>query len=428
MKFTATFLVLLPLCAALGAPKQFVRKLEPEQDLKSQVNALAALTNHDQSRQLTDSCPDCVTANTVAQEQQGNVFNSLLSKVQNFGGEGSTLSTLKNALTTAAEGALGEQINAQTILPILITAGTEFATLVASTQSMKSDAAVTADTSGLVMAIFNLLESIVSAIANLIISIIKNVEVAVVSLIAGVIIAILNLIENIILSIINIIVSFFQSIFGLSANSVTGSTLTLKTKATLAAGALGGVYSNAMDFLSAGGDESGLIGVLAASSADMVNVQEKLSAFLDTVDAAGTTDVAIQGDTVTSILNLIVEIIARTLNLVVSIITNVLFLIANIVAAVLKLISSIIGGIIGLIVSILNAIVGIFSLEADSVSSDSLTLTAVVIMTKIVTSPLTQQFVECQLNLPACPVAADEVGCTKDMLTCENDALAAVAF
>jgi Mg2+ and Co2+ transporter CorA len=198
----------------------------------------------------------------------------------------------------------------------------------------------------------------------------------------------------------------------------------------LAAGALGGVFSDVMDFLAAEGDESGLINVLAASSADMVNVEEKLSVFLDNVDATNavtsSTGVAsIKGDTIVPILNLIVNIIASVLNLVLSIITSVLFLITDIAVAVLNLIVQIIVSIISLIVSILNAILGIFGLEANSVSSN--TLSILKILAIILGSPVDiTEIVVCSLSLPLCPnVSAEELGCKMDALTCQNAALAA---
>lgn len=442
MKFTAisaaASLVVVPFCAAFEAPKQFVRTLEIEQDLKSQVFALSKNNNNGhQGRQLTDTCLACLATYDATsggeENEQSGFIKTALAKAKSLTGEGSVFSSLKDALLASEAGALGEEVSKETVLPILMTAGSQFTALVLSTQQMKSAVAVSADTTKIVIAIFDLIEGIITAIADLIfqiIDLISSVATAVVGLIVGIIIAILNLIEDIILGIIAIIVNFINAIIGRSSSSVATDSTSAKAdklRDILSAGAIGGVFSDVMEFLAAEGDESGLITVLSNSAADMSGIEDSVTAFVELADAEPSDVTTIQADTIVQILDLIVSIIASILNLVISIITSVLNLIVTIITDVLNLIVGIISAIINLIVSILSSILGIFTLQADSTAVPSQTSLIMEILATLLGLPINLiEVAVCALNLPACSnVSAEEVGCQMEAVTCENNALAA---
>ena len=419
-----------------------------------QQNTQEWMKQQPSGRLLADgTCPSCeerfMKESKNEEEESDSRIGSVIGKVQDMlNTDGSVLNTVMNVTKSALQKSGGNDdpsISLETLVPILLTAANHFTSISQNIQGTKlkysstssgSDSVVSADTSDLVIAIYDLLEGIVVAIADVlfsIIDIISGISTAVVQFIVDVILAILDLIEGIKLGIIQIIVDFLNTItgnegrrmLGLFGTTEDGPIATLKN--ILSSSRLGGIYNNVIVSLQERNDDTGLIPVLMGSAADMEVIDEKLDAFLYKANQAITADETssssevstISEDTVAEILDLIVDTISTILNLIVSIILTVLNVIVGVITAIIDLIISIIVGILDLIVAILNAILGIFSRQTGTASTQTATLLG--IATTILASPI-YDIILCQLGATSC--TPEGVDCEMQKLACENEQLA----
>jgi hypothetical protein len=394
------------------------------------------------NRLLSQStCPVCDDSTTIQETsaEGSGIIKTTVSKVKTLFNDGTVLDSLRDALVDATEGALGvEEISVETILPILIQAATQFTSIGQNMQEQSATTAVSADTPELIMSISDLLNSIVTAIADLlfsIINLISDIVTTIINLIVNIIISILDLIGDVLLSIINAIVGVLNSITGgarnLQGDATDGSDTSISLlQRIISSGALGGIFSNVIAMLTEQNDDSGLITILSNSANDMTALDGKLSTFLDAASDASTqvgtnsNGSTISSDTVTQILNSIVDIISQILQLIVNIIVTVFNVISSVIVAAINLIVGIILAIIDSIVSVLNSILGIFNLQADSATGTETpnSLRLIGIMAIILKSPLLD-IMMCQLGLTDCSMTEKELDCQVQALSCNSNAL-----
>jgi hypothetical protein len=449
MKFTTIALLALPFCVAIEPPKQFLRKLEVESDLKSQVRSL--VEHHDLERRMqTCVCATQVTtAPSNATESAKNPpapapapatgpLQGLIGGITNLlGGTGfndlyTALAPIIGALIGATDSNMNGTFDVNELIAALIPFIASLTSILTGlgaidangdpivitnsssvVVSAANDTVVTQDTPQAVMATHDLLVSIVNSVRDLLTNLtntLAGIQNVTINTIADAIITVFGVIEGIILSILQIIVNFLGGPSDFQVDSAKDDLMTRFAK-------LGSTLSGTMGSLES--EQPGIRKVFSDFGRNVTKVEGKLETFLNAASASMTnstvgTDVAVSAD-IAQIIDLIVGIITSIINLIVNIITTVLGLIIGLIQTAIGIIISIINSIIGVIVSILQAILGIFS--ADSLgSADNIQS----MITSLQSTPSLTELATCTLNDTSCTLTPDEVSCMVDAYKCQS--------
>lgn len=462
MKYVTVLILALGLSCiyALDVPKQFIRKLHIEpnnaQDFQSRIDGILSQSNRHLADDSVPECPVCISANNKEQDKEtddASRIKEIVAQVTGMIDQGVALKVLQKAVllsNSTLVQALPEGSSVSTLVTLLQTAAGHLTAIAVKTQKSQADSApaVADETSTLIADIFSLLEDVTTGSADMLYRVadivhvsdaVDRAEAKTIGMVTSVILSTLGLFERASLGIVYVLVEFLNALSG-EPVAMESAINTASLRDRLSAGPIGGVFGDVLGFLDAMGDESGLSAVLANAASDMVGVEKRLSNFLYSADnaivAATTTSErgsssAIQANTITEILDLIVSIISTILTLIISIITTILDVIVGIIGAVINLIVGIISAIIDLIVSILNAILGIFSVQSDSVQADGIasasaaSLLAMRLMGYIVANPsVPMNVANCFLSLDTCLyLSKDELDCNVEILNCQNSAL-----